>query len=78
MPTANELYLFHKQTILATFGINLLAMNWNIYSLDFKAAWFPYKFRFIAGAAKCFNKLFAIKISVALKCIWIFGIIVKL
>ena len=29
----------------------------------------PYKFRFIAGASKCYNKQLAIELSLALKCI---------
>ena len=58
----NDIYTFHEEKLSSTFGMKLL--YWT--SKQHKC---PYKFRFIAGASKCYNKQLAIDLSLALKCI---------
>ena len=68
---AEAIYKFHEQQLLNTFGMKLLDNNQYIPLLyrTYKQHKCPYKFRFIAGASKCYNKQLAIELSLALKCI---------
>ena len=68
---AEEIYKFHQQKLLSTFGMELLDINQYIPLLYWtsKQHKCPYKFRFIAGASKCYNKQLAVELSLALKCI---------
>ena len=65
---ANDMYKFPEERYLS---MKLLDINHYIPLLCWtsKQHKWPYKFRFIAGASKCFNKKFAIDLSLALKCI---------
>ena len=67
----NDIYTFHEEKLLSTFGMKLLDINHYIPLLYWtsKQHKCPYKFRFIAGASKCYNKQLAIELSLALKCI---------
>ena len=67
----NDIYTFHEEKLSSTFGMKLLEINHFIPLLYWtsKQHKCPYKFRFIAGASKCYNKQLAIKLSLALKCI---------
>ena len=55
---AEDIYKFHKQKLLNTFGMKLLDYNQYIPLLywTLKQHKCPYEFRFIAGASKCYNK----------------------
>ena len=68
---AEEIYKFHQQKLLSTVGMELLDINQYIPLLYWtsKQHKCPYKFRFIAGASKCYNKQLAVELSLALKCI---------
>ena len=68
---AEDIYKFHEQELLNTFSMKLLDNNQYIPLLYWtsKQHKCPYKFRFIAGASKCYNKQLAIELSLALKCI---------
>ena len=68
---AKEIYKFHEQKLLSTFGMKLLDINQYIPLLYWtpKHHKCPCKCRFIAGASKCYNKQLAVKLSLALKCI---------
>ena len=67
----NDIYTFHEEKLSGTFGMKLLDINHYIPLLYLtpKQHKCPYKFRFIAGASKCYNKQLAIELSLALKCI---------
>ena len=67
----NDIYTFHEEKLLSTFGMKLLDINHYIPLLYWtsKQHKCPYKFQFIAGASKCYNKQLAIELSLALKCI---------
>ena len=67
----NDIYTFHDEKLSCTFGMKLLDINHYIPLLYWtsKQHKCPYKFRFIAGASKCYNKQLAIDLSLALKCI---------
>ena len=68
---AENIYKFHEQKLLNTFGMKSLENNQYMPLLYWtsKQNKCPYKFRFIAGASKCYNKQLAIELSLALKCI---------
>ena len=68
---AGDIYRFHEQKLLNTFVMKLFDNNRYIPLLYWtsKQHKCPYKFRFIAGASKCYNKQLAIEMSLALKCI---------
>ena len=67
----NDIYTFHEEKLSSTFGVKLLDINHYIplLYLTSKQHKCPYKFRFIAGASKCYNKQLSIELSLALKCI---------
>ena len=54
----NDIYTFHGEKLSSTFGMKLLDINHYIPLLYWtsKQHKCPYKFRFIAGASKCYNK----------------------
>ena len=66
----NDIYTFHEEKLSSTFGMKLLDINRYIPLLYWtsKQHKCPYKFRFIAGASKCYNKQLAIDLPLALKC----------
>ena len=68
---ADDVYKFHEQKLLNTFGMKLLDNSQYIPVLYWtpKQHKYPYKFRFIAGASTCYSKQLAIELSLALKCI---------
>ena len=68
---AEDIYKFHEQKLLNTFRMKLLDNNQYIPLLYWtsKQHKCPYKFRFIAGSSKCYNKQLAIELSLVLKCI---------
>ena len=58
----DDIYTFEEK-LSSTFGMKLVDFNQS------KQNTCSYKFRFIAGASKCYNKQLAIDLSLALKCI---------
>ena len=67
----NDIYTFHEEKLSSTFGMKLLDINHYIPLLYWtsKQHKCQYKFRFITGASKYYNKQLAINLSLALKCI---------